>query len=194
MLAEAFGLVETYTYSQRKAGTRERKASYERSQRAEAKNRVKADKAEESGENPNAHPERAAREREYANRTGKAERRAASRGLGSGSDNVRVTPKDRSKMSDAERKEAARTNLAKLKSEPKPQLAHTEYGRIGLALAEAFGLIEGADAPMKGSPRGVNLGEPGKGSTESRKASYNVQAQRKMNQAAKEREKAKENR
>jgi len=60
------------------------------------------------------------------------------------------------------------------------------YKMIGLHLAEAFGLIEGADAPMKGSRQ--------EGQTEVRKASYNVQAQRKMNKASKEREKAKENR
>jgi len=64
--------------------------------------------------------------------------------------------------------------------------AHTEYKQIGLHLAEAFGLIEGADAPMKGSRQ--------EGQTEVRKASYNVRAHRKKNQAAKKREKAKQHR
>ena len=76
------------------------------------------------------------------------------------------------------------------KKKPDQQNSHTEYKRIGAIMAEAFGLIEmGGDpdkAPMKGS-------RPD-GQTEVRKASYNVQAKRKMNKAAKEREKAKEHR
>lgn len=82
-----------------------------------------------------------------------------------------------------ERKTGKKVNLTKQQA---LDLSHRIYSRMGYSLAEAFGLIEGADAPMKGSRQ--------EGQTEVRKASYNVQAQRKMNKAAKEREKAKENR
>ena len=86
-----------------------------------------------------------------------------------------------------ERKTGKKVNLT-----PKQalELSHRVYRQLGLHLAEAFGLIEGADAPMKGSPRGVNLGEPGN-SGESRKAGYNDQYTRNQNKAAKERERAK---
>jgi hypothetical protein len=82
-----------------------------------------------------------------------------------------------------ERKTGKKVNLTKQQA---LDLSHRVYSRMGYSLAEAFGLIEGADAPMKGSRQ--------EGQTEVRKASYNVQAQRKMNKAAKERDKAKENR
>jgi hypothetical protein len=101
---------------------------------------------------------------------------------------------------DARKKAKVSANLAKASEEEKakkvrppgtfgagvPYGEALSYKMIGLHLAEAFGLIEGADAPMKGSRQ--------EGQTEVRKASYNVQAQRKMNKASKEREKAKENR
>lgn len=104
---------------------------------------------------------------------------------------VGATSKEDEASRQATRKSIARRERktgkkVKLTPAQATQVERKLYRQLGLHLAEAFGLIEGADAPMKGSRQ--------EGQTEVRKASYNVQAKRKMNKAAKEREMAKENR
>jgi hypothetical protein len=110
---------------------------------------------------------------------------------GSFSAGVGATSKEDEASRQATRKAIARRERktgkkVKLTPAQATQVEKKVYRQLGLHLAEAFGLIEGADAPMKGSRQ--------EGQTEVRKASYNVQAQRKKNKASKEREKAKENR